>query len=337
MNVCKWPLYVVWEITLDCNARCLHCYSNAGPGVTHEEALSTDEAISIIDQLAEVGVFIIGFSGGEVLLHPDWHVLLGHALEKGIRVSLSTNGRKVDESIVNKLKELGVQNVTISLDGASPYTHERIRQVPGLFHDAIRAVTMLGEADIPVTVGFTPTKLNYREARNIVELAYRIGAPKVNLTEYLPVGRGGLELALSADELKTFLEQWLEMQEAYRGKIKITWHDCRVALLTNSNKYSGCGAGVTTCRITVNGNLTPCVSLLLSAGNLRARSFRDIWRNSDLLIKLRDRSNINEGNCGTCEHKTICGGCRSVSLAYHSNAFAGDPTCWLVPETPNSS
>jgi radical SAM protein with 4Fe4S-binding SPASM domain len=288
--------------------------------------------------MAEMGVLILGFSGGEALLRRDWRQLVSHAVAKSLRVSIGTNGKTLTPEVVRDLKEIGVHNVTVSLDGATSEVHDKIRGVPGLFQAALQGIPRLVAANVPVTVGFTPTVLNYRDGRQVVALAETLGARKANLSTYVPVGRGGLDLALTSNQLRWVLAEWIDMQRSYAGRIKILWHDCRVSLLvepTESSKYVGCGAGIVTCRITVEGKVTPCVSLLLPVGDLRQCSFRRIWQESDLLWRIRNRENIVSGNCSTCEYKMTCGGCRSVSLAYHGDAFGGDEYCWIKPnDTP---
>lgn len=331
----KPPLYVVWEITLRCNARCVHCYSDAGPWLTADGEPDTAEALGIIDQLAAAGVLVLGFSGGEPLLRRDWPELVGHAVRRGLWVTVGTNGSPVTPRVAARLKELGVRSVTVSLDGATAGAHERVRQLPGLFDAAVAGIRNLVQHGVPAIVGFTPTRHNRGEARQVVELAYALGATKVNLSEFLPVGRGELDLAITPAELRDLLREWLALEQEYRGRLRLTWHDCRVALLApdaDRYPYRGCGAGVTTCRIMLNRDVTPCVALPLAAGNLQHQRFADIWRQAPLLLQLRDRSHIRTGNCAACVHKAVCGGCRAVSYAATGNAFAGDPYCWVVPE-----
>jgi MoaA/NifB/PqqE/SkfB family radical SAM enzyme len=86
------PLYVAWEITHHCNARCLHCYSNSGPEADPKKILPLDAALSLIDQLADAGVLVLAFSGGEPLMHPYWKKLVGHAVRRGLNVNVGSNG-----------------------------------------------------------------------------------------------------------------------------------------------------------------------------------------------------------------------------------------------------
>lgn len=94
----------------------------------------------------------------------------------------------------------------------------------------------------------------------------------------------------------------------------------------------GCGAGIATAGIRSNGTLTPCIFMSSEAGTLRHQRFADIWENSPELLALRDRSRLARGNCGNCQFKLTCGGCRAAALAIHGDPLAGDPSCWMFPE-----
>ena len=331
------PLYVAWEVTLRCNAHCLHCYSESGPGVQHPLELSTAEALRVIDQLADAGLLILAFSGGEPLLRRDIFTLIEYAVARSLIVNVATNGAIMGERLAARLRQAGVRSITVSLDGATAETHDHFRQFPGLFARTLRAIELLVSHGHRVVVSFPPTRLNHREGPDVVRLAYERGASAVNMSEFVPAGRGTRELALSPTELRDLLQQWIAMRREYAGRMQIIWHDCRVALLVPPEErdlYSGCGAGKLTARIRVDGTVTPCVFLPNPAGNLRTMSFADIWATSSLLRRMRDRDAIQSGNCGSCHFKHVCGGCRAVSMSYYGDPMRGDPSCWLVPEVP---
>ena len=89
----------------------------------------------------------------------------------------------------------------------------------------------------------------------------------------------------------------------------------------------GCGAGRLYCALQPNGDVSPCVFMPgLTVGNLRKDSFMNIWHNSGVLASLRDRAQ-RHGNCGLCEYRFICGGCRARALAYFDDVLAPDPGC----------
>lgn len=329
------PLYVVWEITRNCNARCIHCYSDASFGRGFEDSWKLDECYGLIDQLVEAGVIILGFSGGEIFMRDDWHKIVGYATKKGLRVSLATNGLKIKPDTAQLIADLDVSNVSVSLDGATAKVHEKIRKIPGIFDAACRAIKILRDADVTTTANYTPMTLNHQDVEGVVRLAYEIGANKANLTEYVYLSRGGINLMLKPEELYAVIQTWLRLADEFNNKMVLNWHDCRVALLVNDDecdKYTGCGAGSTHCRITEDKFVTPCVVMPHPVGSLKEQPFMDIWRNAPQLHRIRTRDSITSGNCADCEHKSVCGGCRASSFAHYGTPFAGDPMCWVKPE-----
>lgn len=329
----KAPLYIAWEITHRCNARCLHCYSSSGPQADCSGELTTAEALSVIDQLADAGLLVLAFSGGEPLLRKDWDTLASHAVERGLSVTVGTNGTTITPRTAVRLRELGVRSVTVSVDSCIPEIHDRFRQVPGLFERAVEAIRLLVEHGVRVVVGFTPTRLNWKDGPGVVNLAVNLKAQAVNLSEYVPAGRGTQQLALAPDDLRGVLEQWIQLRERLRGRIEIIWHDCRVGLLVSDEEkrhYVGCGAGRLVARVLPDGVVTPCVFLPTPIGSFRSSTFREMWGASSLLARFRDRTGYVTGNCGSCEHLSTCGGCRAVAYAYSGgDPLAGDPHCWV--------
>lgn len=331
----KSPLYVAWEITHRCNAQCIHCYSNSGPTRTDSGELSTQEAITLIDQLADAGLLVLGFSGGEPLLRKDWPILVGHAVRKGLSVNIGTNGSCITNKTARQLKDLGVSSVTISLDSHLAHVHDAFRTLDGLYEKSVKAIALLSSMGVRVVVGFTPTRRNWTHGRQVVELAHELGAGAVNLSEYVPAGRGDISLALTPEELRGMLQQWILWREEFIDRITIIWHDCRVGMLVpekDKRDYVGCGAGRLLARILPDGAITPCVFLPTRIGKFPEASFEDIWKKPGLLSKFRDRATIT-GNCGECDHLFTCGGCRAVAYAYsNGDPFAGDPHCWVQPK-----
>lgn len=333
----KAPLYIAWEITHRCNAKCIHCYSDSGPDVACAEELSTAEAFSVIDQLAEAGLIVLAFSGGEPMLRKDWPQLVERAVRSGLAVNIGTNGSSITPKTADRLRELAVKSVTVSIDSHQPSMHDYFRQCPGLFERAVKAVGLLRERKIRVVIGFTPTILNWKDGPAVVELARELGADAVNFSEYVPAGRGTLALALSPDQLRETLIEWIRLRASYKDSLQVIWHDCRVGMLVpeeEKREYVGCGAGRLVGRICPDGTVTPCVFLPTPIGNFRASRFRDMWGQSSLMAQFRHRQGYVSGNCGDCEFLASCGGCRAVAHAYSGgDPLAGDPHCWVKPSS----
>ena len=332
----KAPLYIAWETTHRCNATCIHCYTNSGPDVNCDNELSTEKALDVIDQLADSGLMVLAFSGGEPMLRKDWLILAEHAKKHGLAVNIGTNGSSINTQTANELKEVGVHSVTVSLDSHIPEIHDRIRQKEGLFWQAIKAILLLVDRGVRVVVGFTPTKLNLKDGGYVIQLAHQLGANAVNLSNYVPAGRGSISIDLRAEELRRILEEWIEYRQKYKGQLEVIWHDCRVSLIVPEHEkrdYLGCGAGRFVARILPDGTVTPCFFLPIPIGSMRTNNFQEIWQDSKILRQFRERSGHISGNCKECEHLQICGGCRSVAYAYsNKDPLAGDPHCWIVPD-----
>ncbi len=329
----KAPLYVAWEITHKCNAKCLHCYSNSGPDAVTDNELSTQEALDVIEQLATVGLLVLAFSGGEPMFRKDWRTLAKHAIKRGMSVNIGTNGSSITEQTADEIQDIGIHSVTVSLDSHRPEIHDHFRQFPGLYQRTLNAIRLLVERNVRVVVGFTPTRLNWEDGPKVIELAYQLGANAVNLSEYVPAGRGTRALALHPHELHTVLKDWIALRETYADRIQIIWHDCRVGMLVSEaeqRNYVGCGAGRLIARICPDGTVTPCVFLPTPIGSFRETTFRAMWDSSELLRQFRERQGYVSGICGACEHLNSCGGCRAVAFAYSGgDPLAGDCHCWI--------
>ncbi|MEM4649082.1 MAG: radical SAM protein, partial [Candidatus Bathyarchaeia archaeon] len=154
------PFQVVWEITSACNLKCKHCSANAGVG---SNELNTEEALKAIDELDKFGITILAFSGGEPLIRKDFLKLAKYAADKGIYVAVATNATLITREKAKEMKEAGIEYVQISLDGATPETHDSFRGAPGTFNRTIEGIKNVVAEDFFVNVSTTVTKLNYRE------------------------------------------------------------------------------------------------------------------------------------------------------------------------------
>ena len=138
----------VWEITLACCFSCRYCGSKGGKA--REGELSTEECLSVAEQLAELGCRRVSLIGGEVFMRRDWKVIAGRMNERGIRVNIITNGFLFPEKLIADLKDVNIESVSVSLDGPKE-VHDRYRQ-EGSYDRAVRAIEVLREGGIPVSV-----------------------------------------------------------------------------------------------------------------------------------------------------------------------------------------
>ncbi len=182
------PFLVVWDFTHQCNLQCKHCYSNSGKA--QEGELTTEQALEVVDQIADAGVIALAFSGGEPLTRKDFFEVARHAADRGLYVSVASNGTLLTKENVQKLKQAKVNYLDVSIDGATAKTHDDFRGVPGTFDKAVAGLKNCVEADLCVCIATTVGKNNMAELPAIIDLAEEIHAERFTYFNFIPTGRG---------------------------------------------------------------------------------------------------------------------------------------------------
>ena len=326
------PLVISWNITLECNLKCSHCYINAS-NKTPLSMLSTEEAENLIDQIAEISRPLLILSGGEPLLRQDIFEIIRYSKEKGFKVGLGSNGTLICEETVQKLKKVGVDTVSISLDSVSPEKHDEFRGVKGSWKKAVNAIKVLRKSGILTQVNTTVTRQNYNEIGEILALAEELGAENFHLFFLVPTGRGVKIENVTPEAYEEMIQQTLKNTSKCKLNVKFSCAPqfMRIAQQTGMQirhvqaSMRGCIAGLYYCRIYPTGDVTPCPYMPIKLGNIRDKSFKEIWFNSQVFKDLRDPEKL-KGKCGICEYKYACGGCRARAYGLTSNFidFCGD-------------
>jgi radical SAM protein with 4Fe4S-binding SPASM domain len=361
LSVCA-PLLVVWDFTHKCNLKCKHCYSNSGTS-TREE-LTTAQALNVVDQLADFGVTALAFSGGEPLTRKDFFEVANHAVERGLYVSVATNGTLLTKENVKKLKATRIHYVEVSIDGASAESHDEFRGVKGAFEKAVSGLENCAEEGLTACIAVTATKKNLKEIPEILNLAEKIGAKRFTYFNFIPTGRGKelYSQDLTPEEreklmiflldkivkgckvsILTTAPQLARVSLQYQGKqgdIAMSLAHMQTAKISRKTAIladfiGGCGAGRLYCSLSPQGDVHPCVFLPIKVGNLKSEKIEDVWLNSKIFNALRDRSNLR-GPCGRCHFKYVCGGCRARAFAYDNDPLSSDPGCVLIKEAKNT-
>ncbi len=343
---------VVWNITKACNLKCVHCYASADSSTSGE--LTTEECKAVIDDLAEMKVPLILFSGGEPLLRKDIFELASYAKEKGLKIALSTNGTLVSPEVADSLKEAGFEYVGVSIDGMKD-TNDKFRGVEGAFERAFEGLINAKEAGLLTGIRFTVTKFNIKDIPAVVDLLAENEIPRFCLYHLVPSGRADFSYDISLKERRELLD-WL-----FDKAIELHDEGCKTEILTVDNPCDGVyvclklkeideelaikafeflkfrggdRSGAQLANIDMFGDVHPNQFWWdHTCGNVREDRFSEIWLNpkDELLIKLRNKTKYLRGRCGRCAYRQFCGGFRLRALRA-GDLWGDDPDCYLTDD-----
>lgn len=323
------PLVMSWNVTRECNMKCSHCYINATEKKLANE-LSTQEGKDLIDQICQVSKPLLILSGGEPLLRPDIYELIKYGTSRGLKMGLGSNGSLIDDTVAVKLKEAGIATVSISLDSNIPAQHDEFRGVTGAWEKAVNACKLLRKNNVLVQVNTTLTHENYNQIDNIMSLAEEIGVENFHLFFLVPTGRGTKLADISPQKYEDMITNTFAKVARHKLNVRPSCAPqfMRIAKgmgLDMRQWVRGCLAGLYYCRIYPNGDITPCPYLPVKLGNIREKSFKEIWFNSQVFKALRNPKSL-KGKCGACEYSTLCGGCRARAYGLSSDFidYCGD-------------
>jgi radical SAM protein with 4Fe4S-binding SPASM domain len=347
------PLVISWNVTSRCNLKCSHCYMSAGEN-QFENDLSTDAAKMLIHQIVEVSRPLLILSGGEPLLREDIFEIIRYGADRGLKMGMGSNGMLIDYDVAKKLMDAGMGTVAISLDSSIPERHDEFRGVKGCWQKAVNAIEALKENGLQVQVNATVTRQNYSEVDEIMSLAEKLKVDNFHLFFLVPTGRGTNVEDITPQMYEEMITNTLAQNTQHKMNVKPSCAPqfMRIAKqqgIDMSRWLRGCVAGLYYCRIYPSGEVTPCPYLPINLGNIRDKSFRDIWFNSEVFKTMRDFDQL-KGKCGICDYRDVCGGCRAraygVSTYYmdfcgalhntietRGDYMAEDPWCIYQPKT----
>jgi AdoMet-dependent heme synthase len=334
-----YPYHVVWEVTTRCNLNCIHCY--AGSVDSAQAELTTAEGKRFLDQVAAVGdIRMIVITGGEPLLRKDIFELVEYAGKLGLSVIFSTNGTLLTPDMAKDLARLGVANFSISLDGFTESCHESIRRQPGCFQKALDGLNAAAQTPACVQVNFTAMQENLAELPGVIDYAESLGADIIMVFQAIPPRQERGAHELDAEQQASLMKTIAKKQKKTRALIMPVccpeyWPMLLESRLVTPVRvmqeqvFAGCGAGKGFSYVRFDGDVWPCNFIPIAAGNVREKSFTEIWENAPLLNEFRGPGRDVKGTCGACEFLKLCGGCRGRAYAHTADYLAADPNCLL--------
>ncbi|KAF0217372.1 MAG: radical SAM domain-containing [Geobacteraceae bacterium] len=325
----KAPLTINWAINNSCNFTCRHCYSRNDSA----EELDARTLCSCIEKVANAGVFSVNFGGGEPLLRADLLAIAEFAANKGLRVSMNSNGYLIDGEMAVRLKGAGFSKVGISIDSHLPGVHDRFRGVKGSHKRAVSALLHLQEAGIRTSISTVICRFNHTEIDALIEFALRHKVDQLNFHNFKCSGLGLAhkdELDLTPEEWREFYRKALQAKQGVKG-LDLSLDDPIIASLglSSDNKpVKGSVCGKLSLNIKSNGDVTPCGFIPIVIGNITRDDLKEIWLKSPVLEKMRNKQPT--GKCVRCSDYSEClGGCSARALALTGDINSPDPHCWL--------
>jgi len=339
------PRLVAWEVTRACDLACLHCRAVAQPHADPRQ-LSTDEAFRLVDEIAAFRQpVILILTGGDPLKRPDIFAIAERASRAGLRVVMSPSGTQVTPASVAELKRVGVQRISVSLDGSTAALHDDFRRVPGAFEQATTSLAYARDGGLPFQVNTTVTRHNWHDLADMLRLAVEIGAVTWDVFMLVPTGRGTVQMEITPAEYEETLHFVCEASQTAPIQVKMTCapHYKRIQVQERRRSAAkrtaphaahgfsrGCMAGFGFCFVSHIGEVGGCGYLPLLAGNVRHAPLTEIYRESPLFKSIRD-ANLLQGRCGICEYRLLCGGCRARALGATGNYLDEEPFCTYQP------
>jgi radical SAM protein with 4Fe4S-binding SPASM domain len=321
----------------------------------------------MIDDLAEFGVPVILFSGGEPLMRRDLLRLISYAGEKGMRAVISTNGTLITSEQAKALKEVDLSYVGISLDGMEEI-NDRFRGKKGAFKKAMEGIKNCQEVGLKVGLRFTINRINMNEIQYVFDLIENLNIPRVCFYHLVYAGRGSeiIKQDLNHSESRRVVDLIMERTKDIHNRgmpievLTVDNHADGPYLYLKMVKEKNCRSDEVLQLLRMNeGNSTGrgigCISWdgsvhadqfwrHYSFGNILERPFSRIWTDlsNPLMAKLKDKKRYVKGRCSSCQWLEICGGnFRVRAEAVTGDLWAPDPACYLtddeITKTPETN
>ena len=311
------PISVHLDITYRCNERCVHCY------LDHDDhgEMTTVEIIDVLEQLADAGVFFLSISGGEVLMRQDFFEIVERARQLLFNVKVKTNGVMIREKEAAKLRQLGVEQIQISVYSHRAEVHDAITKLPGSLKKTIRAIRFLKAQGLKVSIANVLMAGNLSDQAGVIALAKELGVQYTldpTITPKMDGDRSILALRIPGSALKQVFNN-----AELVGNVE---EFCAPPPAPDKDVMDGypCSAGHTACYISPYGDVFPCVQFPLPSGNVRKQKFIDIWNHSTQLKEVRSIRARDLPTCSTCAHVGTCTRC--PGLAYMEGSMRGPST-----------
>ncbi|GAB4580401.1 MAG: hypothetical protein Fur0022_31420 [Anaerolineales bacterium] len=324
------PYKVDLALTYGCNNECPHCYNE--PDRYHLPSMPKEDWFKVIDQLHTMGVPHLILTGGEATLHPDLPAIIRYADQLGHIVGLNTNGRKIAHApYMQTLADAGLNHVQITLGSCHPGVHDAMMGAKS-FDQTVRGIRNALNSSVHVITNTTLMRANMGHVEDIIHFLHDLGIRTFAMNGMIYSG-GGFEnpMAIPEHEMPALLIRVRDTAEELG--MRFLWYTpteyCRMSPVELEIGAKRCNAGEYSMCIEPNGDVLPCQSYYVAAGNMLRDPWEKIW-NSALFVSFRDRELAPQRGglpekCWECPDLPLCGGgCRIEREARDGHRIAED-------------
>ena len=281
------PSHAQIGVTDACPQHCAYCYNRDRSG----RVMDTETILALVRELKSMGVFWIGLTGGEPLLNRDI-VKIVEAIGEDCSSKLFTTGSNLTEKLAADLKRAGLFYVTVSLDHMEEIKHDQIRGQKGAFRTALRALEIFRRLDgmhVSVSAVLSREMLYAERVEELLSFIRRLGVDEAWLSEAKP----SVEAYWKKDMVITESERQdlIRLQDRWnrRGGMTVNYLGH-----FEDRAHFGCTAGHKMVFIDPFGEVSPCVFIPMSFGNVREGSLRSLYRGMRERFPVQDHCFINE-------------------------------------------
>jgi MoaA/NifB/PqqE/SkfB family radical SAM enzyme len=267
------PLFLAWQLTSECDLRCLHCCEESGHSMPDE--MGHEELLNFCEQIVKLKIPYVAISGGEPLLHPEFFKICEFIRAGGSSLKVETNGLSIDRKVARKIAGLNFRSVQVSLDGATPATHERLR-LNGNWKKTVDACKYLIEEGVNTEIVFVPTRFNIHEIGDAIDLAASLGIYGFYTGKIMRIGRAAENWSIlcpSNEDYEKFFIALKKKTEEYNGRMKVYYYPYDV--IEELRYRLKCPSA--SLLVIPNGKVKLIGPLPFICGDVRRDSLKEIW------------------------------------------------------------
>ena len=305
------PVEVSIEVTRRCPLECLHCYNNLPMGDldARNQELTKEEHFQILDELVEIGVFWLLYSGGEIFARKDFLEIYTYAKQKGFLITLFTNGILINERIADYLLEWPPFAIEITLYGRTKKTYEKLTGIPGSYERCLRGIELLRQRGLPLKLKTVPTTVNKHEVFAMKRFAEEeLGVDfkwDGQINPRIDCSQSPLGVRLSPEEVVALDMHSPKAASEYRQLVEPELTG--TPTLSKHDTVYVCGGGMNTFAVNAYGRMSICAISQQETYDIRQGSVKEGWEEFLLATRTRKRTRLTK--CEQCRIQSLCGMC----------------------------